>query len=358
MGRFIPVFLILLVLVLFLHWFLAHSTVQFLRTVCPGIRPIFIYLLFGLLAAVMLLRFALRGDGIPGLAAVGDIWMGVFVLLLLWTLLGSLVILAGKLFHPTTDRLRRIVGILVAAVTVGTSAYALCHAGQVKLKTYEVTLKKPCACHVALVSDLHLGATFSERNLERTVAQLKALSPDVVCIAGDLFNDDFSSVEHPERVRELLQCIPSAYGVYACWGNHDSGDSRERSFVESCGIRLLQEEAVTVGDKLTLVGRSERAGRGDTAAFMASVSGDLPVIVLDHNPAHIGEYDSADLILCGHTHRGQIFPANLITNAIYQVDYGYYRQDDTQVIVTSGACYWGMPMRLGSDSEVVSILLD
>ena len=61
-----------------------------------------------------------------------------------------------------------------------------------------------------------------------------------------------------------------------------------------------------------------------------------------------------DLILCGHTHRGQLFPASLVTDWMYTVDYGYYR-GDTQIIVSSGAFYWGMPMRVGSDCEIVSI---
>lgn len=86
----------------------------------------------------------------------------------------------------------------------------------------------------------------------------------------------------------------------------------------------------------------------------------LPLIVLDHTPSHIGEYpNSVDLILCGHTHRGQIFPRSLFTKRLFTVDYGLYRENDSSptVIVTSGAGAWGMPMRVGSDSEIVSISL-
>lgn len=84
----------------------------------------------------------------------------------------------------------------------------------------------------------------------------------------------------------------------------------------------------------------------------------LPVVVIDHNPANIDEYGSeTDIILCGHTHQGQLFPANIITNLIYTVDYGYYQKDSNSphVIVSSGIGYWGVPMRVGTDCEIVSL---
>ena len=82
---------------------------------------------------------------------------------------------------------------------------------------------------------------------------------------------------------------------------------------------------------------------------------------MDHNPGYIGEYgDKADLILCGHTHEGQIFPGNIITDLMYEADYGYYRRDEKSphVIVSSGVGTWGLPVRVGTQSEVVIITLE
>lgn len=98
--------------------------------------------------------------------------------------------------------------------------------------------------------------------------------------------------------------------------------------------------------------------RKELSEFFTREDPELPVIVMDHNPANIGEYTKeADLILCGHTHKGQIFPANLITKLMYTVDYGYYRKntDSPHVIVTSGVGTWGMPMRVGTNCEIVTI---
>ena len=87
----------------------------------------------------------------------------------------------------------------------------------------------------------------------------------------------------------------------------------------------------------------------------------LPIIVMDHNPINIKEYDAnINLLLSGHTHKGQIFPANLITDKMYVVDYGLYNENVNYpvTIVSSGAGTWGMPMRIGSHSEVVLIKLN
>ena len=61
----------------------------------------------------------------------------------------------------------------------------------------------------------------------------------------------------------------------------------------------------------------------------------------------------------GHSVPGQMFPFNLITNAVFDVDYGYYRAAETspQVVVTSGAGTWGPPMRVATDCEIVEIRL-
>lgn len=77
--------------------------------------------------------------------------------------------------------------------------------------------------------------------------------------------------------------------------------------------------------------------------------------MLDHRPTEIEKHSKLpiDLQVSGHTHKGQIFPANLITALIYRLDYGYEKIGLGHYVVTSGYGFWGIPMRLGSQSEVV-----
>ncbi|WP_220089302.1 hypothetical protein [Moraxella ovis] len=56
--------------------------------------------------------------------------------------------------------------------------------------------------------------------------------------------------------------------------------------------------------------------------------------------------------MSGHTHNGQIFPANFIVKMLNRVSYGHKEINNTHVIVSSGYGFWGIPFRLGSQSEV------
>jgi predicted MPP superfamily phosphohydrolase len=89
-------------------------------------------------------------------------------------------------------------------------------------------------------------------------------------------------------------------------------------------------------------------------------SGKKPIVVLDHQPTQFAEIEAAgaDLVLCGHTHKGQFFPGNLMTKQIYKklgAHYGYWQGNSLQAVVTSGAGYWGPPVRIGTNSDVAVI---
>lgn len=76
--------------------------------------------------------------------------------------------------------------------------------------------------------------------------------------------------------------------------------------------------------------------------------------ILDHEPNEIEKNVQLpiDLQVSGHTHNGQIFPANFIVKFINRLGYGYERINNTDVIVSSGYGFWGVPFRLGSQAEL------
>lgn len=91
--------------------------------------------------------------------------------------------------------------------------------------------------------------------------------------------------------------------------------------------------------------------------IMKDLDKSKPIIVLDHRPQSFEEAreNGADLVLSGHSHAGQVFPANLITKMVYTTDYGYGVYGDTQVVVTSGVGLWGPPIRVGTRAEIAVI---
>lgn len=260
-------------------------------------------------------------------------------------------------------------GWVTAALGTALAAYGFLHARSIRIRRYAVPiLDKPL--RIVLISDVHLGAVGSVERLPRLVKTINAAKPDLVCIAGDLIDNCFEALHKPERTAALLKEVKSRWGVYACLGNHDAGDSagEMEAFMAAAGIRVLKEEYETIGP-VQLLGRLDRrphgnyvnSRRGDTKELLAAnPRPELPLIVMDHNPAEISQYDGrCSLLLCGHTHNGQIFPGNLAIRAINTCGYGYYRKDkrSPHVVVSSGAGTWGPPMRIGTNCEIAVIEL-
>ena len=91
--------------------------------------------------------------------------------------------------------------------------------------------------------------------------------------------------------------------------------------------------------------------------LLGGLDPELPIVVLEHEPIEFEALSQAgaDLILCGHTHAGQIFPGNLVVPFFNENAWGYERLYGADTIVTAGVGYYGPPMRVGTDSEVTVI---
>ena len=153
-------------------------------------------------------------------------------------------------------------------------------------------------------------------------------------------------------------------GVYAVPGNHDYyGNDVDQLVVEmdKIGIQVLADETALVANDFYIVGRKDLAAksRRTTTALVAGLDQNKPLIMMDHQPVEFDEASDSgiDLLLSGHTHRGQLFPANLITRLIFENHYGYLKKDQLHSIVTSGFGTWGPPLRIGSRAEIVEINL-
>lgn len=348
------------------HLYLAQRVQQCFRHAFP--LGVSILLMAGLLTALVL--------GFAGssrlLKAIGFYWMGAMVYLLLFFLLGDAALLLARLVHLRLPSFAvRITALILAIVTV---IGGVIHADQIQTKTYDVSLAGHASLpetSIVLITDVHLGALRSEKRLEKIVEAVNAAQPDLVCIAGDFFDSHYAAIREPDQAMALMKQLNAPLGVYACPGNHDAGSSytQMEDFLSACGVRLLKEEAIVIDDRLVLAGRLDSSpigkqggfSRGELTRVLADMPADLPVVVMDHNPANLSEYGSeTDLLLCGHTHRGQIFPGSLITRQLYTVDYGCLAASASSphVVVSSGAGAWGMPMRVGTDCEVVLIRLN
>jgi len=191
--------------------------------------------------------------------------------------------------------------------------------------------------------------------------EVNALKPDIILLPGDLFDDDIRPFLD-QQIDQSLSKLQAPYGVHATLGNHDRHDGSLQQLIDTLtgsGIRVLYDEALTVDDRFTLVGRRDYSdsGRLPLEDVMRRADGQKPVILLDHQPYEldVAERAGVDLVLSGHTHRGQVFPGSIITSLIYENDWGLLRRGEFHSIVTQGYGFWGPPIRLGTRSEIVLI---
>lgn len=333
--------------------------------------PAFAIAFFAVSSTVILSFFERRYGFQRIIYAAGSVWMGILLYLLLFTAAADIVILVFTLAGKASGTVKIAAEAAVLLLTAVAVAGGAVHASNIRTARYSVDSgKNTHPMKIVLVSDIHIGALGIENRLQKMADAVSAENADLVCIAGDVFNNDFSAVNNPEAVADAFRSIRSKHGVYACPGNHDSGKDFDKmpELLREAGVRLLSEEYCVIPERCIIAGRADRAPIGSAGAIkrgsFSSIGipedGILPVIVLDHNPAHIDEYGSeVDLVLSGHTHKGQLFPGPLITGRMYAVDYGMYRvsDDGPTAVVTSGIGYWGPPIRIGTDSEIAVIEL-
>jgi len=210
----------------------------------------------------------------------------------------------------------------------------------------------------ALVSDLHLGHVRNSGFLRGIVRKLSQLRPDVLFIAGDMY--DGTAVDLARLAKPWAE-FSAPLGAYFITGNHEQFTSLTKYLdtVRQSGIRVLENEKVVL-DGLQIVGvhyhDSTNVEKFRSILRQVAVDRGVASILLVHNPNRLPVAAEAgiSLQLSGHTHRGQFFPFSAIVSRIYgKYAYGLNRLGDLQVYTSCGVGTWGPPMRLGSNPEIV-----
>ena len=348
----------------------------------PGARRIFLILFVGLALVFplgrILMAFA-RGWLTSILLEVGTFHLAVMLYGFMAVLAVDLVRLANAFvpFLPRGlfDQGARTGPVVFLAVAGAVAATIVAGAwNATRLRTVDLDLRLPRKAGTAdrltvvAASDLHLGTLVGPSRLEKVVECMNALKPDVVLFAGDIV-DETVTAEIEAELGGIMRRLRAPLGIYAAPGNHEfySGLERNLACLRSCGITVLEDQAVRVAGAFILAGRRDPSSlrQGERRLAISEIlagaefDGSLPIVVLDHQPLHLEEAEKAgvDLQISGHTHDGQIFPIDLINRLIYELNWGYLRKGDTHYYVTSGAGTWGPPVRIGSRAEIVRIRL-
>lgn len=281
-----------------------------------------------------------------------------FMLLLLWWIFSSLFMVTGKV---------QATGVFIMDIlAVGIVALGYLHAKQIKYTSYSILLGLGGnSCRVAMMSDIHLGVFVGEKHIQHIVDKVNRLEPDLVVICGDIIDvnnhilDDDKALN---RGSSLFRKINAPKGVFAVLGNHDPKAENKKfaDFLRNSNIQLLHNQVVQL-EGFNLAGRSDASNnfRSSMESLSKEIKPGLPTIVLDHNPSGIpeaGEF-GADLVLSGHTHKGQFIPVTYFTKLANgkHYFYGHEQFGKMHAIISSGAGFFQLPVRIGTSNEIVDI---
>ncbi len=348
-----------------------------------------IYFLF---AISPLIGFLLPKSNLERLfVCTGNYWLGCMLYIFLTISIAdiiSMVLRRSKKYDTSrlfTSKAYFYNGIVCMIIIIFVCTYGVVNARVVHTTRYDVEINKKVEnvnnMKVVLVADLHIGYNIGAAQIERMVNNINAENPDIVVMAGDIFDNSYDAMREPEKIKELFKSINSRYGVYAVYGNHDiyektlvgftfkqhdkkMSDVRMDEFLKDSNVTLLRDDYVLVDNTFYLIGRADatRPGRDiDVRKSPEELTEDLdkakPIFVIDHQPRQLEELSAAgvDLDLSGHTHDGQLFPGNVTVGLMWKNPYGFKKYGNMNSVVTSGVGLYGPNMRVGTIAEITSI---
>ena len=360
--RFVTVFLFVL---LAANWFACASWNHFSgmtatpawEFIFPGLTLIFI------VATILGKRYS--NFGLRLAYRISAAWLGVLSFSFFAACATWIVSAAAMLLHFHFKPKVMAEAFFGAAMLA--SFYGLANAN--RLRVTRITVKLPNlpaswqGRNVALVTDLHLGLVRGARFASRVVAKIQSLQPDAVFISGDMFD---GPAPNPGTLIEPWKKLSAPAGIYFVTGNHEEFADREKliAAVQGASLRVLNNEKVDV-DGLQIVGVDD-CETGDPLQYRAllqrtELDGSRASILLAHQPSSLAVAEEAgiSLQLSGHTHGGQVWPWTWVAARVHgPFNYGLHHFGKLLVCTSSGAGTWGMPMRVGTKSEIVLIHLE
>lgn len=366
-GTFRFVFLVVYLLP---HFYLAG---HLRRAISPGWQRklslgVFVFVLL-LFPVSMLIEEDSGGLLMHLLRMAGYYYLPVLLYVLLLYLLFDIIKVVDRISGLLPDdffnlrRVRQYALVVVLLLTTGIMAMGIHRFNHTRLHRYHLDIPARSSAMdgltIAMAADLHLSEITRRPFVDQFVETMNAAKPDVILVVGDLVESG-RSTPALQTFEKQLSRMEAPLGVYAVEGNHEHyGGNGGFDFIEDAGMKLLRDTAVVVEEGFVLVGRKDRHvdDRASLRSLLEGVPDTLPRIVMDHQPYHLEDVarQDVDLQFSGHTHHGQLWPVNYITEAIYELSRGHKKIRNTHFFVTSGAQGWGPPVKTSSRSEIMLV---
>lgn len=310
----------------------------------------------------IILALLIAGSFRLGMSYLSMMWIAVMAMALT-LVLGFVASKAGI----TLGHSLRAFGVVSFIGLIGLGLYNV-YTPTVRHLSISIDKPMPAPVRLAMVSDLHLGELVGIDHLDKLAKILQDEQVDLLLIPGDVMDDDTVAYDALGMASHFKAVVDATrYGAVASLGNHDLYRRQAQTdiitAITDTGAVLLDDKTTQINiqkdgqtTSLSVIGRFDDhyAKRLDTKELLEQVDITKPVILLDHRPSQIDDNSQLpiDLQVSGHTHNGQIFPANFIVAMMNRIGYGYEQVGNMHTVVSSGYGLWGVPLRLGSQSEV------
>jgi len=356
----------------FIRGWQALASFAYLR---PYYLIVFIIVAYGYVFSKLLYKF------LPPLVydiwlGVGAIWFAFLVYFILALLFIDIIRLIDSWFHflpsfiqNNYEQTKKITTFVVIALVSLIVFLGNLNKRDITVKTLELQFPKGdgklSEINIVAASDLHLSPIDGERLLSKIIDKMESLKPDIILLSGDIV-DDKAEILEQRKIGESFKRLNPKYGIYTINGNHEfiNGVDASVKYAEHLGMKVFRDEYELIDSSFYIVGREDStmfqftgSHRKSLKQIVETIETNHPMILLDHTPYKLEEAQKNNIALqlSGHTHHGQIWPANIITGMIYEISWGYKKKGNTHYYVTSGAGTWGPPVRTGSKSEIVHI---
>jgi predicted MPP superfamily phosphohydrolase len=253
-----------------------------------------------------------------------------------------------------------------AIIVLAVYGYGLFEAANIRLQHIEIASPKipenTGRIRIAQISDVHLGLIVREGRLNKILAGIQKANPDILMSTGDLVD---GQLNHLTTEARLLAEVKPPLGKIAITGNHEfiAGLQDALDFTEKSGFTILRHQGIVIGG-INIVGVDDPAAKSwgkehaeSERDLLLAQPRELFTVLLRHrpdiNPDSLGLFD---LQLSGHSHKGQIFPFNLLTWLFYPQRAGQLTKLNSGLLYLSrGTGTWGPPIRFLAPPEVTII---
>jgi hypothetical protein len=254
-------------------------------------------------------------------------------------------------------------GLTAILASVALSIYGIINARATRITEIKVSLPNLPEFwkgkSAVMVSDLHLGQVLRTGFAQKIVNMINRENPEIVFIPGDFYDGVHTNFQN---LADEFKKISAPQGIYFCSGNHEmfAGYGKCEQALKNAGIKILENQKTEING-LQIAGVSYTHDiMPDLNATLKKLSLDKnkPSVLLKHVPLQLKEVQEAgfNLVLCGHSHRGQVWPGNLVTKRYFKgFNYGLKSLKNLLVYTSSGAGTWGPPMKILSKPEIVKI---